>query len=95
MSDVTEFAYWVFNGKGGVCPSGVFSSRETAHAWIEEHRLSGTLTGYRRDTGVYQWAVAKGYFSPKKTAHTTSEFIGSFSDASQPHYHYVDGVTRD
>ena len=40
-------------------------------------------------------AQAKGYFKHKKPAHTTSAFIGGFSDASQPHYHYIDGVTRD
>lgn len=95
MNNSNEFTCWVFNGNGGAFPSGVFLSREAAHEWIQKNQLSGVLTGYPTDQGVYDWAVAKGAFKPKKPAHTTSAFIGSFSDASQPHYHYVDGVTRD
>ena len=95
MTISNEFTCWVFTGNGAAFPSGVFRSREAAHEWIQKNQLSGILTGYPADQGVYDWAVAKGYFKPKKPAHTSSAFIGAFSDASQPHYHYVDGVTRD
>ena len=95
MTDSSDLSCWVFNGNGAAFPSGVFLSREAAHEWIQKHRLSGTLTGYPADRGVYDWAVDRGYFVAKKPEHSTSGFIAGFSFASQPHYHYVDGVTLE
>ena len=49
---------YVFNGadpqqKGRTSlPSGVFTSREKAEAWITRHRLSGLLTAYPLDEGA-------------------------------------------
>ena len=34
-------AVWVFNGSRGTFPSGDFSSREKAEAWIAANKLSG------------------------------------------------------
>ena len=82
---------WIFNGPKAQFPSGVFTDRQAAERWIEQHHLSGILTAYPLDTGVYEWAVAKGHFTPKRDDQRTPEFIQRFSSASHEHYHYENG----
>ncbi|HEY1174204.1 MAG TPA: hypothetical protein VGH19_22755 [Verrucomicrobiae bacterium] len=82
---------WVFNGAKSRFPSGVFTQRELAETWIRKHKLTGTLTAYPLDVGVYDVAVEKGWFKPEREEQHTSEFIGRFSAAQQEHYHYEDG----
>jgi hypothetical protein len=86
---------WVFNGEGARFPSGVFSSRENAEAWIAKHALTGVLTAYPVDQGVYDWAVEKGLFRPKATKNIDARFIGGFTSASQEHFHYYAGTSTD
>ena len=92
--DRVEFI-WVFNGARASYPSGVFTDLDRAERWIGEHRLSGTLTAYPVDTGVYEWAISKGFFRPSKPHQTTPEFIGRFTSASMEHHHYEDGRRQD
>jgi hypothetical protein len=80
---------WVFNGRGQF-PSGVFSARATAEAWIAAYRLTGCLTKYPLDMGAYEWAVSDGYFKPKRDDQNTPRFIGAFA-CGREHYHYEDG----
>lgn len=68
-----------------------FSSRENAEAWILKHGLSGTLTHYPVDIGMYEYSIANGTFTPKKPEHTTSLFIGKFSGGGVDHAHFEDG----
>jgi len=82
---------WIFNGSAKGYPGAVFSCKERADAWILSHQLTGTLTLYPVDVGVYDWALANSYFSPEKDGHSSAEFIGRFTTASQEHYHYEDG----
>jgi hypothetical protein len=82
---------WVFNGARAIFPAGIFSSLDLAERWIEQHRLTGTLTLYPVDIGVYDWAISKGFFGPSKPHQTTSDFIGRFTSASMVHHHYEDG----
>jgi hypothetical protein len=82
---------WVFNGAKSNFPAGIFSSRDLAERWIEKHRLTGSLTLYPVDIGVYDWAISKGFFRPSKPHQTTSDFIGRFTSASMEHHHYQDG----
>lgn len=84
---------WVFCGPKAVFPSGLFSTRELAEAWITKHRLTGTLTWYPIDEGAYDWAVRSGVFTPKRDEHRSPRFIATFSSASQHHEHYEDGMT--
>ena len=84
---------WIFTGPRAQFPSGVFTSREAAERWIRPHRLSGTLTAYPVDVGVYDWAVSVGHFAPTRNDQRAPEFIQRFSSASQEHYHYEDGET--
>ena len=84
---------WIFNGPKAQFPSGAFASREAAERWIQKNQLSGCLTAYPIDVGVYDWAVAAGRFTPKRDDQRGPEFIQRFSSASQEHYHYEDGRT--
>jgi hypothetical protein len=78
---------WIFKS-GGQFPSAVFTTRQKAEAWITANRIEGTLTKYPLDVSIYDWALASGYFVPKRDDQRTSQFIGQFSSASQEHYHY-------
>lgn len=53
---------WILLGDQGRWPSGAFGSREAAVQWIAEHHLTGMITEYPVDVGVYDWAIAKGAF---------------------------------
>jgi hypothetical protein len=93
MTDISNVkTIWIFNGIKANFPSGAFTSRDSAEAWIEKHSLSGTLTRYPIDVSVYDWAVSKTYFKPSKDEHISSDFIARFSSASQEHYHYENGT---
>lgn len=85
---------WVFNGAKAHFPSGVFTSRENAEAWITEHKLEGTLTLYPLDQSAYDHAIAKGWFNPKLPGQNLPEFIQRFTSASQEHYHYERKETK-
>ena len=89
--NANEDAVWVFNGAKSHTPSAVFRHRSDAEEWISTHKLTGMLTLYPVDRPVYDWAIQKGYFTPKKDYQSSGEFIGRFSSASQEHYHYEDG----
>ncbi len=93
MSDL--YAIWVFNGEQSRFPSGLFSTKELAEDWISKNKLSGVLTRYPVDVSVYDWAITRNFFEPKKAEHRESTFIGRFSSASQEHYHYEDGLRGD
>lgn len=79
---------WIFHGAGGKFASGAFSSREKAEDWIEKHMLTGVLTQYPLDIGVYDWALKMNFFAPKKEEQKQAEFIQRFTSGSQSHYHY-------
>jgi hypothetical protein len=89
MSDVPRV--WVFNGARSNFPSGVFTTRELANLWISAHKLTGTLTRYPLDQGVYEWATERGYFRSNRDDQQSAEFISRFSAANQEHYHYQNG----
>lgn len=83
---------WIFNGNRNALPSAVFSSREQAEVWIAGQGLSGTLTAYPIDMGIYQWVIAQGHFAPYKPHHTAPDFIANFTSTHQEHYHYYKGL---
>lgn len=82
---------WVFSGEGSRFPSGIFNDRDTAHAWIEKHKLTGVLTQYPIGQGVFDWAIENELFKPQKEVEFSPGFIQQFTCASQEHYHYEDG----
>lgn len=85
---------WVFCGEKSTFPSGVFLTRELAEAWISSHELSGALTAYTVNTGVYDEAVRTGAFVPSKASEKTPEFVQHFSDARQEHFYYKQGINE-
>lgn len=87
---MSDTGVWVFHGEGGRFAGGAFTSRELAEAWITKHSLSGVLTLYPLDTGVYEWAVARGTFDREKDV--DPGLVGAFSSAYQEHYHFIDGT---
>ena len=88
----TERRVWVFHGAKGRFTSAVFAELSTAETWIEKHRLTGVLTAYPLNMGAYDWAVERALFAPKKPDHSSSDFIGSFTSASQEHFHFENGL---
>ncbi len=74
---------------------GVFTLFSNAKIWIEKHKLTGVLTKYPIDVGVYDWAINEKVFSVKKDKHSSPEFIGGFTTASQEHFHFEDGFLCD
>jgi hypothetical protein len=87
---------WVFTGDGPTRahPSGVFSSKEIAETWIAKHRLSGMLTAYPLDQGVFEWAIERGYLKEHDVS-WSPEHIGRLSLAYQEHSHYVGGLIQN
>jgi len=83
---------WVFSGVGSHFPAGIFSSRDKAEVWVRAHHLSGTLTKYPVDIGLYDWALAHGFFHVRAEDQKAPEFIQRFTTASQEHHHYQDGL---
>jgi hypothetical protein len=83
---------WIFNGDVGRFAGGVFGSRERAEDWIRERRLSGVLTAYPLDEGCFDWARRNKLITGRaKERGDDPDFVGSFTTASQEHYHYKDG----
>lgn len=79
---------WVFHGAGGHFASGVFTARTKAEAWIRQHGLTGVLTCYPVDHGVYDWAIEERLFFPTNPEQTYAGFIQRFTSGSQEHHHY-------
>lgn len=86
---------FLFHSVGSNFCGGVFLTREVAEKWIAKHSLSGVLTSYPVNTGVYDWAIENHIFTPKKENQFKPEFIGGFNSAAQEHYHYEDGKCLD
>ena len=88
-----ENSIWVFNGARSQFSAGVFDDLNKAEKWIKENKLTGMLTKYPINKGVFDWANEKGYI--KSEMFTTKKndpiFVGGFTTASMEHYHYEDG----
>ena len=98
MSDLQETTNWVWVlCAGGLFPCGVFETREQAEQWILRNKVNeGCLTKYPLGEGLYDFAMRKGYFTPKKEHQFTPKFISTFSCASLEHYHYeFDEITGE
>jgi hypothetical protein len=83
---------WVFCGDNCRLPGAVFENLDEAERWIKDNNVSGILTAYPLNTSVFDWAVDKGFFQPRKPEHKTPEFIQKFSSAYLGHFHFERGV---
>ena len=95
MTEADRTFVWIFNGDGAKLASGVFSDRASAEAWIHERGMTGLLTRYPLGTGVFEWAVSEGLFTPKRDHHSSASFVQRFTSAAMEHYHYLDGECAD
>lgn len=84
-------AIWIFHGAGGRFASAAFKDFNKAETWISNHKLTGILTAYPIDIGVYDWAIENGLLGIRKPHEGTPEFIQKFTSASMDHYHFEDG----
>lgn len=83
---------FVFNGENARLPSGVFADYITAEKWISHYLLSGILTAYPVNVGVYDWAIDNNHFQVKHEQQATPNFIQKFSSAAMEHYHFENGT---
>ena len=87
---------WVFNQAQNGFAGEVFTQLEMAEIWISQQKLSGIITKYHLDTGVLEWDLDNGVFSPPKEQlelkMKNPNFVGGFTSACQEHYHYEGGV---
>jgi hypothetical protein len=83
---------WVFHGEEAQFTSAVFTEQSKAEAYIKKHSLSGLLTEYPLDIGIYEWVISKDYWKPKYPSQRSPKFIGGFTSAYLNHYHYRSGV---
>lgn len=82
---------YVFVGEGGSFPSGVFTTTEDAEQWIRKYSLSGVLSQYPVDKGLYDWAIEKDFFTVKNEHQKEADFIQRFTCASMEHFHFENG----
>ena len=91
---IPENHVWVFCSNTGRFPSGVFSSKVLAEAWISTNQLTGVLTAYPLDEGCFDWALRVGVVTGRaRERGDDPAFVGSFTTASQEHFHYEDGTS--
>ena len=87
---------WLFYGEGGRFVGGAFTELDAAEAWIYQNRLTGVLTKTPVNSGVLDWAIETDShnMAPETLGAKRSDpvFVGSFSSASQEHYHYEHGL---
>ncbi len=83
---------YVFTGSGASFPSGVFNTIKDATEWIERYSLSGILSLYPVNVGLYDWAIENEYFEVKNEYQKEAKFIEKFTCASIEHIHFEDGV---
>jgi hypothetical protein len=87
---------WVFNKNNANFSGGVFDELALAESWIKDNLLSGILTKYPLNQGVFDWAVENNMHSIKQEKlvekRKQPNFIGGFTSASQEHYHYENGI---
>jgi hypothetical protein len=91
MSNEPAGFVWVFTGPQARFASGVFLNKEAASKWISQHKLTGILTKYPVNEGVYDWAVKNNHFAPKREDQTVPDIIARFTCASLEHYHCENG----
>ena len=94
-NNVSEGFIWFFIGYTPNYPAdypcGVFSTIKLAERYILKHKLSGTLIKYPIGMLVYDYVIAKGWWTPKLDYQREPRFIQRFSSSLFEHYDYEDG----
>ena len=82
---------YVFNGEGSILPNALFSEYELAENWIKKYSLTGLLTAYPLNIGVYEWAIEHSNFKVKHEYQKSAGFIQKFTWGDLEHYHFENG----
>jgi hypothetical protein len=82
---------WVFMGERGTVPMGVWAALDTAHKYIHDEQLSGSLTAYELDVPIYEAAIDSGKFKPNRDQHRSLKFRQTFNNQYQEHYTFREG----
>ncbi len=94
----SEKSIWVFNGTISQLSGGVFENLIEAEQWIKNNLLTGVLTKYPLNKGVFDWAKSNDLINmkPEKVKEKEKDpiFVGGFTSASMEHYHYKNGKTK-
>ncbi len=84
---------WIFHSARSNFPSAVSSTLGTAERWIQLNKVTGVLTAYPLDEGVFDWALRMDLVSDRVRPRGKDPiFVAGFSSAMQEHYHYEDGA---
>lgn len=87
---------WIFMGEGARFPSSAFVELKDADAWISEHQLTGMLSAFPINQGLFEWAIENDALNMKpetlETKKNDPDFIATCTTASLEHYHYEGGV---
>ena len=90
-----EPSIWVFNGANSRFSGGVFEHLDVAEQWIKSNGLTGMLTKYPLNRGVFEWADDNNLIRMKaeklKEKRKDPIFIGGFTTAAMEHFHYENG----
>lgn len=86
---------WIFNGANSQFSGGVFERLIDAEYWINNNKLTGVLTKYPLNKGVFDWAEEHDLISmkPERLEEKRKDplFIGGLTTASMEHFHYENG----
>jgi hypothetical protein len=90
--DHTALRVWVFQGEDlperrSYHPSAVFSSIETASAWLGKHRLSGLLTSYVVDEPAFERSLRLGTVPDRQKDGKLRQVWGG----GEEHFHVEEG----
>lgn len=76
---------WVFQCKSA--EAGVFTEFRLAALWARQHKVSGLLTRFPLNQGIYDWAVENDYLTEKQIGHGREGlYLGTFK-----HFHFENG----
>lgn len=79
----SEHLVWVFQSSDATSghPSGMWSSRERAEAWIKRVGAAGMLSAYVLDESAYDSNIRLGMLKLTKPERSTLEFQRGFTSA--------------
>ncbi len=82
---------YVFIGVDAGFPTAVFNSMGEMELFIGQNKLTGIVNKMPVGISLYDWAIQKEFFKPKRDYQKEAKFIQSFSCASMEHWHFEDG----
>lgn len=82
---------WVFHGDTSRFANAVFAKRQDAESWIAKHRLSGLLTEYPINHGMFDIAASLNLIPKNIAAAASPQYIQQYV-LGISHGHYENGL---